>query len=91
MINNRLIEKVIIDPHYEEKHGSVINDELILELVKKLDGRLQLPDAEDSDFKYFATLVSFQEKQYRLIWLLEDDEIYIGVINAFRDSKGGRR
>jgi hypothetical protein len=33
-VNEVLISKVIIDPHYEEKHAESINDEIILELVK---------------------------------------------------------
>lgn len=87
-VNRVYISGVIIDPHYEEKHGESINDELILTLVRKLDGVIQLPDDEEDGFRYFATLIEIDKKQYRLIWLLEDEQIYIGIINAFRDSKG---
>lgn len=88
IINRKVINKVIIDPHYERKHSSSIDDQLILGLVKKLNGHLQLPDDQDGEFSYFATVVELRKKQYRLIWLLENEEIYIGIVNAFRDSKG---
>ena len=35
-INGRKITKVVIDPHYEVRHTGVINDKLILELVRLL-------------------------------------------------------
>jgi hypothetical protein len=87
-VNKIFVSKVIIDSHYEEKHKDHISDELILELVKKLDGRTQTPDMIDEEFSYFTTWIEFSQKQYRLIWLIEEGEIYIGVVNAFRDKKG---
>jgi hypothetical protein len=87
-INDTLITKVVIDDHYKEKHAESITDELILCLVKQLNNRYELPDSTDGDYTYFATVLSLESKQYRLIWLLEENEIYIGIINAFRDSKG---
>lgn len=87
-INNTLISKVVIDDHYKEKHGESITDELILSLVKMLNNRFELPETTEDDYSYFVTLINLESKQYRLIWLLEDNEIYIGIINAFRDSKG---
>lgn len=38
-VNEVLITKVIIDPHYEEKHRESVNDEIIVNLVKTLDGQ----------------------------------------------------
>lgn len=86
-INGIRISRVIIDPHYEEKHGDNIDDDLILELVKKLDGRLEIPEVVDEQFNYFVTLLGLKKKQYRLIWLLEKDAIYVGVVNAYRDDR----
>ena len=37
-VNRKRIRKLIIDPHYEEKHAASITDEIILSLVKDLDG-----------------------------------------------------
>lgn len=87
-VNRLLISKVIIDPHFEVKHDDHMDDDLILELVKKLNGRIEVPEAKDEDgFSYFATLMEHNDKQYRLVWLLEDNSIYIGVINAYRDDR----
>ena len=33
VVNRKRISKVIIDPHYEEKHAESISDEIILKLV----------------------------------------------------------
>ena len=78
---------MIIDPHYEEKHRSYMSDDLILNLVKELDGREELPETKTDRYSYFATLIEFDERKYRLIWLLEDHAIYIGVLNAYRDGR----
>lgn len=86
-INGLSIEKIIIDPHYEENHSDYMNDDLIIELVKKLNNRIELPVASEDGFDYFATLLIVNDKQYRLIWLLEENAIYIGIVNAYRDNR----
>ncbi len=83
--SNRTLHKVVIDPHFEAKHFASMNDQIILDLVKQLDGRVFEPDAIESAFSYFVTdKVKLAGKFYKLIWLLEDDAMYIGVISAFR-------
>lgn len=85
MVNDRVITKVIIDPHYEEKHSESINDELIVNLIKTLDGKVFEADDEKPPYQYFVTdRVEYRGKLYKLIWLLEEHQIYIGVINAYR-------
>lgn len=86
-VNKIVVTKVLIDSHYEEKHGSYLNDEMILRLVFRLDGRVELPEAVEGDYSYFVTLLELDGKQYRLIWLLESQAIYVGVINAYRDDR----
>lgn len=84
-VNERAINEVVIDPHFEEKHAESINDEIILALVQKLDGGVFLPDGRDGEFQYFKTEpLELAGKKYRLIWLLKHDRMYIGVVNAFR-------
>mgnify|MGYP001484297622 FL=1 len=84
-VNSRAVNRVIIDPHYELKHGDSVNDEIILSLIQMLDGKTFTPEAEDDGFQYFKTdPLELNGVRYRLIWLLEKNEIYIGVINAFR-------
>lgn len=88
VINGLRIEKVIIDPHYKERHSDVINDEIILKLVETLNGSYYDFVDEKSPFRYFVKDdVELDNKFYRLIWLIEEGELYIGVINAFRSSK----
>ena len=86
-VNKVKIVQVVIDAHYEEKHQADMSDELILKLVKELNGRRELPEAKTGRYSYFATLVESDEKQYRLVWLLEDHAIYIGIVNAYRDKR----
>jgi hypothetical protein len=88
VVNGRFYSEVIIDSHYEEKHSDHINDELILSLVKLLNGRFEIPVDSEEGFNYFVTIIELDLKYYRLIWLLENDAVYIGIVNAFRDSKG---
>ncbi len=84
-VNGHKINRVIIDSHYEEKHADSVDDEVILKLVKQLDGEFFEPDDADDAFTYFVTdRMSLNGKLYKLIWLLEDDNLYIGVINAYR-------
>ena len=84
-VNSRAVNRVIIDPHYELKHGDSVNDEIILSLIQMLDGKTFTPEVENDGFQYFKTdPLELNGVRYRLIWLLEKNEIYIGVINAFR-------
>ncbi len=85
-INGRRITKVVIDDHYEIRHKSSINDEIILSLVRTLDGTEQLPtDSDDDGFEYYVKdKLELDGKLYRLIWLLHEDEIFIGIVNAYR-------
>ena len=83
--NFKLITKVIIDPHYEKKHADSVSDEIILELVQKLDGQVMVPDDVNPPYAYFAEdKMEIEGRFYKLIWLLEDNQIYIGVVNAYR-------
>ncbi len=85
IINGSVIKKVIIDPHYEEKHSESINDELILELVKTLHGVMREHRDQKHPYLYFTSdKIEHLGKFYKLIWLLEEGEHYLGVINAYR-------
>jgi hypothetical protein len=87
-INGKHITKVIIDPHYELKHSGSVSDKVILELVQQLSGNRFDPEAETGKFQYFVTdNLIVGQKRFRLVWLLERDEIYIGVVNAYRRRK----
>jgi len=85
VVNGRNIQRIVIDPHVA-KHKD-ITDDLIIDLVRQLDGTDNLPDDSSSQFDYFVNLLEANGRQYRLVWLLEKDELYIGVITVYRDSR----
>ena len=87
-VNEEIYTEVVIDSHYELKHSEQINDELILSLVLLLDGAEELPEDTKEPFNYYVKILEHKNKTYRLVWLLEDGKLYIGIVNAFRDSKG---
>lgn len=83
-INGRLLSRVVIDPHYQTKHPE-INDELILNLVKEIDGGNFLIEDEKDGFQYFAVdPILYEDRPYRLVLLLYIFDDYLGVVNAFR-------
>ncbi len=85
VINEIRISKIIIDPHFEEKHKFSINDEIIIRLVESLNGGEFEPETINPPFEYYkGERIKFDGKLYRLIWMLEKDQIYIGVVNAHR-------
>lgn len=89
-INDRSLNRVVIDSHYEVKHSSTINDPLILELVKMLNGRtFEFESTTKTGWEiYVNNGLYFAGKFYRLIWCLHLDENYLGVINVFRRKNG---
>ena len=87
VINGVRVTQVVIDPHFEAKHAASIDDALIIQLVLRLNGRQELADSKNGRYSYFATLIELNSKRYRLIWLLEDHAVYVGVVNAYRDRR----
>ncbi len=86
-INSRQIIKVVIDPHYEIKHSESINDEVVLKLVQLLDGGTFPVAGTKESFQFFVTeKLKLDAKFYKLIWHLEDNEMYVGVVNAYRSK-----
>ena len=84
-INGSSINKIIVDEHVD-KHKD-ITDDLIIDLVRLLDGTENIPDDQNGLYEYFATLHTINEKQYRLVWLLEENQLYVGIITAYRDNR----
>mgnify|MGYP007080382053 CR=1 FL=1 len=83
-INSKLVRRVIIDQHFRMKH-SEMTDELVLDLVKQLDGQEFPIEMTKGEFEYFrAEPVFHDEKPYRLILLLCIGDDFLGVVNAFR-------
>lgn len=89
-VNGRQVTKLIIDPHYEIKHSASVTDDIIVRLVELLDGGTYPTHDRNETFAYFVTdELILDGKTYKLVWLLEDDQIYIGVVNAYRRKKRG--
>lgn len=84
-INGRNLNRVVIDQHYRLRHGQSMNDEIILDLVKTLDGKKFLPEKIQGEFEYFtAEPVYHLKKPYRVVLVLCLTDDYLGVVNAFR-------
>ncbi len=75
----------MVDDHVREHKD--ITDDLILDLVKQLDGTDNLPDDIKGNFKYFVNLFNSNGKQYRIVWLLEKGKLYVGVLTVYRDNR----
>ena len=84
-VNGLTIDEAIIDPHVD-KHKDHIDDELIISLITLLDGKIYNSVAEEDGFSYFLSKVLYKEKIYRLVWLLENNQFYIGVITSFKEK-----
>lgn len=83
-VNGRQLNRVVIDQHYKENHPE-LNDQLILELVKELNGKTYDAEAVRGDFEYFRVEpLEMNSKPYRLIFLLCIGDDFLGVVNAFR-------
>ena len=64
---------------------TAFDDDLIIGLVMTLNGNDYEPDDRDGEYSYFVTDgIEYQGKLYKLIWLTEEHQVYIGVINAYR-------
>jgi hypothetical protein len=82
--NGRLFTELIIGQYYKKNHPEM-NDELILKLIIQLDNLVAHPADLKDDFLYFKEEPIFLEnKPYRLIFVIEKNGKYLGVINAFR-------
>jgi hypothetical protein len=84
VVNGRKVTDVVIDPHYESRHSN-IDDALILEMVKYLNGREFMAEERDGEWEYFMLdRVEHGGKFYRLVWCMSHQSSFIGVINCFR-------
>ncbi len=90
IINGHSITTVLIGRHYLLKHGSYMNDALILDLVTALDGHMFPVDSTTNGVDYFVADVEIEpnRKIYRIIWLFEGESLEVlGVVNAYRRQK----
>jgi len=87
VINKQKLTRLIIDPHYEKGHGSYVNDELIWELVQKLNNHTFFPDPpkRESAYQYFTIEdIQHKDKSYCLVWCWKkESKKYIGIVNCY--------
>ena len=84
IINDRKISRVLIDQHYRENHRD-LSDEIILELLEKLNNQSFPVEMIRGEFEYFrAEPVILNQKAFRMILLLPVGDDFLGVVNAFR-------
>lgn len=83
--NNKWIFRIVVDDHIK-KHPE-ISDEIIKELVKGLAWDDFKSVKQDPPFSYFVSFGWVEDKHYRMVWLLEDKQDYIGIVTVFRDKK----
>jgi hypothetical protein len=83
-VNGHELKRVIVDQHYKIKHPDV-TDEIILSLVRQLDGG-NFPIVEyDGDYRYFRVEpVQYNSNPYRIILVICIVDDFLGVVNAFR-------
>jgi len=86
IVNKYILNEIIIDPHYETNHH-YMTDELICELVENLNNRRFIPKDRKRPWYYFEADVEHGGKNYHLVWCLEDNKTYLGVINCYRKKK----
>ena len=68
-VNGKSIIRVLVDDHVRKYKD--VTDDLILDLVKQLDGAGSLPDNVKVKFQYYVNLFESGGKQYRIVWLVE--------------------
>lgn len=96
-LNGRTLRRVLIDPHYEIRHRASVDDVLILELLKLLDGEERgVESVTAKGFEIFRVdPVFYGDKAYRLVLTLppknREDSDYLGVINVFRIHERKRK
>jgi len=87
VVNNRQLNEIHIDPHFEKKHP-YMNDEKIYEIVQVLNHRKFIPQDRKGSWEYFdLEPVFYQGRNYRLVWCLEDNSSFIGIRHCFYRKK----
>ena len=87
-LNEITFTEVWIDSHYELKHGTSINDELILELVKLINFEsAKFSGRNEFNFVFYEVDLNYENRFYRLVFTIPPDFSYFGVRNAYRRSE----
>lgn len=85
--NGKRRRPLVIDSHFRKKHPDVTY-EIIIALVKSVDGSIYEPQEVVDGWSYYAINgVSHKNAPYRLVLVTRQGESFLGVINAFRINR----
>ena len=86
-VNGIEFQRVLIDwKHISARHPD-IHKSLVLTAADQLNGKHFVPDKTKHPYQYFVSMLSIERKSYRLIWLIEKNNDYLGIINLYRDDR----
>lgn len=54
VINNRKLDELVIDPHYEKKHGNYLTDEIIYNFALETNNKKVIIEDRKNPYKYFS-------------------------------------
>ena len=97
VISGQRFTKVEINPLIETvKHPNEnITDELILYLLKQLDGERVKPEPKRYykwTYYKFSPLYNWESKAYKLVWCVADDEPkVIGLMDCYRQRRKDKK
>lgn len=61
VVNSCQLDQLIIDPHYEEKHGSYLTDEIIYNFALELNDKKVIIEDYKAPYEYFSYRPLFRE------------------------------
>ena len=94
VVNNWEFGEIVVSSHYEESHGSYMNDEKILIIAKQLDKRNDFIPHRQGKLPNGTIWQSFfwepfwhEDKAYRLVWYWELGNSQLLIIHCHRRKK----
>ena len=61
VVNNRKLNELQIDPHYEKKHGNYLTDEIIYNFALELNNKKVIIEDRKKPYEYFSYRPLFRE------------------------------
>jgi len=61
VFNGRQLGKLVIDPHFEKKHGNYLTDEIIYNFALELNNRKVIIEDRKKPYEYFSYRPLFRE------------------------------
>jgi hypothetical protein len=88
IINQRKIEEIHIDPHYEQEHSSYMTDEMIYNFALELECTSDFDlEGRTKDWEYYSYITWMDWRTYEMSLCLKDGANFLGVRSCYRRSK----